>query len=119
MKVKDKAVDDPAGVEWHAKARSRWDGFMDATEGDARRAEAAWTANPEPLPDFVALRGPSVTRDVFGRFVQDRATGVVHDITTATPDCGVDAIANATFFHFWSEVVEHVGDDIPCSNCIP
>lgn len=119
MNIKDKAVDDPAGIEWHAKARSRWDGFMDAAEGDGRRAEAAWAAHPEPLPDFVALRGPSVTRDVFGRFVLDRDTGIVHDITTATAECNVDGIDRATFYHFWSEVVDDIGDDIPCSSCIP
>lgn len=116
--VKDIAVDDPVGIEWHRNARDRWNGYMDAAEGDGTVAEAAWARNPEPLPDFAALRPAHITRDVFGRFVQDRTTGIVHDITKATEDCDVDGIVNATFYHFWTEVVEAVGDDIPCPRCV-
>lgn len=116
--VKEAKVDDAVGVEWRAKAESRWNGYMDAAEGDAQVAHAAWHEHPEPLPDFAALRPPHVTRDVFGRFLQERGTGIVHDVSKATPECNIDGIANGTFYHFWSEVVAAVGDDIPCPRCV-
>ena len=119
MGVKDKDVADPAGVEWHRKANARWAGFMEAAEGDAQRAEAAWATDPEPLPDFDAGTSPHVTRPALGRFMQQRSTGIVHDLYNATEACAVDAIPDPTYFHFWSEVVADQTIDSPCPLCIP
>ena len=57
---------------------------------------------------------------LLGRFLQDRDSRVVHDVYRATPECGVDAIRNGTFFHFWSEVVADPGvaNDLPCPYCM-
>ena len=117
--VRARKVEDPDGDAWHAAARSRWVGFMDAAEGDARRAEAAWATDPEPLPDFDAKRSPHVTRHALGRFVQQRSTGVVHDLYNATDACDVDAIPDPTYFHFWSEVTADATVDTLCDLCIP
>lgn len=68
------------------------------------------------LPVWSAKAPAHVTRQLLGRFLQDRDTGVVHDVYAAKPECLVDAIPNGTFFHFWSEVVTDasVADDLPC-----
>ncbi len=108
-------VDDPDGEAWHGEARVRW--------------AAAELANPETpsisyrapmLPVWSAKASTHVTREILGRFLQDRDTRVVHDVYRATPECAVDAIRNGTFFHFWSEVVmdTSVADDLPCSHCM-
>ena len=62
-----------------------------------------------------------MTVEVYGRFLQDRDTGVVHDVYQARLECAVDAIRNGTFFHFWSEVVADTSivDDLPCHLCLP
>jgi len=117
-KVKDATVTDPAGIEWAARASSRWTGYVDAAEGDMRAAVRAWAEHPEPLPDFAALRSAHVTRDVFGRFVLDRDTGTLHDIANATAACNIDSVHNGTYFHFWHEAQEHAGDDNPCAECM-
>ena len=108
-----KSVDDPHGKAWHAEARTRW-GEAEKT-GDPLRV---WVA-PE-FPDWQASRPAHVTRELLGRFLQDRDTRVVHDVYHSTPECGVDAIRNGTFFHFWSEVVADTGvvDDLPCPHCL-
>jgi hypothetical protein len=106
---------DPDGEAWHNEARRRW--------------AAAEFANPEvplmayqapALPDWSAQASAHVTRELLGRFLQDRDSRVVHDVYHATPECGVDAIRNGTFFHFWSEVVADtsVADDRPCPLCM-
>ncbi len=71
------------------------------------------------LPDWSAKAPSHVTRELLGRFLQDRDTGVLHDVYRATPECLIDGIRNGTFFHFWSEVLAdaNVADDLPCSIC--
>ncbi len=110
-----RAVDDPDDHAWHRESVARW--------------SAAEVADPEtPL---LAYRSPAlpawsekapghIKRELLGRFLQDRDTRVVHDVYRATPECGVDAIRNGTFFHFWSEVLADPGvaDDLPCAYCM-
>lgn len=113
-KIAGAKVQDPDGEAWHALARGRWDEAV-AKAKDGR--PEGWDA-PD-LPRFQENVAASVTREVFGRFLQDRDTGIVHDCYAATPDCRVDEIPNGTFFHFWSEVLENVQEDLPCPLCIP
>ncbi len=83
--------------------------------------ETATTAYQAPaLPAWSANAPAHVTRELLGRFLHDRDSRVVHDVYRATPDCGVDAIRNGTFFHFWSEVVADttIVDDLPCPLCL-
>lgn len=109
-----KKVEDPEGESWHAESRRRW------REAEALRPEEPFTVYERvPLPDFNAGRPSHVSRDLLGRFLQDRDTGIVHDCHNATEDCGIDFIRNGTFFHFWSEVLEDPQEDHPCSLCIP
>lgn len=88
---------DPAGQAWHAEARGRW-----------RRAEELAPEDPVSAftaPALPAWSGPAhVRRELFGRYVVDRETGTVHDVQHALEECGVDAIRNATFYHFESEL---------------
>lgn len=116
-KIDKVKVDDPAGESWHGEASRRWASAVDL--GDVLGVPAVEMYEPVPLPDFQAQASPAVSREVLGRFVQDRGTGIVHDVQAAVPECGVDAIHNATFFHFWSEVVAAAGEDTPCDLCIP
>jgi hypothetical protein len=108
-------VDDPDGEAWHGQARRRW---AAAEVADPEDPITSYTA--PTLPDWSAQASNHVTRELLGRFLQDRDTRVVHDVYAATPECGVDAIRNGTFFHFWSEVVADtsVADDQPCPRCI-
>ncbi len=108
-------VEDPDGAAWHAVAAGRW---AEAVRVKPEDPLAAF--DPLPLPDFRASLPVHVTREVFGRFLEDRATRVVHDVYQATPECAVDTIRDGTFFHFWVEVVADtsVADDQPCPHCM-
>lgn len=110
-----RVVDDPDGEAWHGEARQRW---AEAELADPEGPSSAFQA--PALPDWSAKAPAHVTRELLGRFLQDRDTGIVHDIYEATPECAVDAIRNGTFFHFWSEVVADAGvtDDLPCPHCM-
>jgi hypothetical protein len=66
-----------------------------------------------PLPTWTASE--HVTRELLGRFIENRETGVVHDVRNATPACDVDGIARGTFYHFISEVPASLTD---CAHCI-
>jgi hypothetical protein len=84
-------------------------------------AETSITACQAPeLPAWSEQVPAHVTRELLGRFLQDRDAWVVHDVHRATPRCAVDAIHNGTFFHFWSEVVADitVAEDLPCLHCM-
>ncbi len=83
---------DPAGEAWHADAAGRWE----AAGGEIDRYSAP------PLPAWSAPA--HVRRELFGRYLLDRDTGVVHDVAHALPSCGVDVIRNGTFIHFASEL---------------
>ncbi len=108
-------IDDPEGEAWHGEARQRW------AEAEAAAPETPVMAYQAPtLPAWSDGAPAHVTRPLFGRFLQDRDTGAVHDVYRATPECEVDAIRNGTFFHFWSEVVADtsLADDLPCPRCV-
>ena len=115
--VNDLEVEDPEGVAWQEEASSRWRAAAD--QAALQGVEPVTLYDPVPLPDFGASRSSAVSREVLGRFVQDRASGIVHDVTAAVEACGVDGIANATFFHFWAEVVADPEVDLPCPHCLP
>lgn len=104
IRLADLDVVDPDGDAWHRDALER---FLDPEPLD-----------PPPLPEWTAP--DHVTRGVYGRFLQDRDTRVVHDIHQATPECAVDEIRHGTFFHFWSEVLADpsVAADHPCPRCM-
>lgn len=112
-------VQDPEGIDWHRRASDRWNRYMERARGDGEAAVDAWSREPEPLPDFQELAAPTVTRQVLGRFLEDRATGTVHDAYAANTECDLDGIQAATFWHFWSEVLEGVPEGVPCEHCIP
>jgi hypothetical protein len=113
-RVRDLTIEDPDGEGWHLEASRRW------RAAERQSPEEPFAAyDPVPLPDFNAGRSASVSRDLLGRFLQDRDTGIVHDLYAAVPGCGADDIHNGTFFHFWSEVQADLAEDVPCSLCIP
>ncbi len=108
-------IDDPDGEAWHGEARRRWQA------AGAADPETPFIAYQAPaLPDWSAKAPAHVTRQLLGRFLQDRDTRAVHDVSAAKPECLVDGIRNGTFFHFWSEVVadSSVADDLPCPHCM-
>ena len=55
-------------------------------------------------------RDPEETRELLGRYIEDRSTGLVHDVEHATEFCGIDGIVNATFYHFELELPDHLTD---------
>ena len=93
-----KPIHDPDGEAWHAEAAKRWDAAV-AMNPDAPLA----AYEPHPLPDFAAGAPAHITREVLGRFLEDRDTGTLHDVYAATEACGVDGIRNGTWYHFGSE----------------
>lgn len=110
-----RVVDDPDGEAWHSEARQRW------AEAELVDPETPFMAYRAPaLPDWSAKAPAHVTRELLGRFLQDRDTRAVHDVYAAKPECLVDSIHNGTFFHFWSEVVADTAivDDLPCPLCL-
>jgi hypothetical protein len=98
----------PSGCRWTPSRR-------DHEPGDSPQSP-----HGEALPDWSAQAPAHVTRELLGRFLEDRDTRVVHDVYQATPECAVDAIRNGTFFHFWSDVVadSSMADDRPCPHCM-
>lgn len=118
-KLLELELEDPDGVEWMQTAASRWDTasvLAVGMGGDSRLALELY--DPPPLPDFRAKAPAHVTRELLGRFLQQRSTGIVHDVYAAKPECELDRIADATFYHFWSEVVDAIGEDVPCRYCL-
>lgn len=112
--LRRKSLEDPEGESWHRTSRARW------RAAERQRPEEPFSAyDPVPLPDFNAGRPAFVSRDLLGRFLQDRDTGIVHDCHAATEECGIDSVRNGTFFHFWSEVLTDLQEDLPCPLCIP
>ena len=108
-------IQDPDGEAWHREAQKRW---AEAERADPETPLLAYRA--PALPAWREKAPAHVTRELFGRFLQDRDSRTVHDVYRATPECGIDAIRNGTFFHFWSEVVadNSVADDLPCPRCM-
>ena len=112
-KIDKVKVQDPDGQDWHREASRRWADAEDLAA--VLGGDALEMFTPVPLPDFNAKRPVTVHRDLLGRFLLDRATNVLHDAHAAA-GCDLDGVANATFFHFWTEVP---GDADPCEVCIP
>jgi hypothetical protein len=94
---------DPAGQAWHRDAGHRWARAAELVPDDPLSVY-----DPVPLPAWTAAA--HVHRELFGRYVADRDTGVVHDVQHALEECGVDAIRNATFYHFESELPDELVD---------
>lgn len=99
--IRAATVEDPQADAWFAAAEAAW--------AEADQYE------PPPLPAWPVPA--HVTREVFGRFLLDRDALVVHDAQAALVACDLDAIRNATWFHFWREVPDQAG--VPCDRCIP
>jgi len=116
-KIDTAKVQDPEGESWHREASSRWAAAEDL--GTVLGVPALDLYDPVPLPDFGAQRSSYVSRDLLGRFLQERSTGIVHDCYAAVEACALDGIQDATFYHFWSEVGKDPEVDVPCPHCIP
>ena len=123
--TKKKPIKDEVGEAWQEPADKAWRAALDKHDGDATAAEAEYsrrrrdaTDDPETaapaLPPFNEEKHPSVQREVFGRYVEDRAAGVVHDVYNALASCRVDRITNGTFYHFGHEVP----DDLERHDCV-
>jgi hypothetical protein len=98
---------DPDGEEWFAEAGKRW------TKARSDRPDLPIEAyEAPPLPKWSAATG--VTRELFGRYLEDRETGLVHDVQHAVEECAIDSILNATFYHFESELPVTAIDHAAC-----
>jgi hypothetical protein len=118
-KLRELEVDDPDGIDWHAKAGAKWDLASVLAAAAGPEAAPIEYYEPHPLPDFRAgAPAPGTRPDGYGRFLQERSTGIVHDVYAATPACKIDDIRDGTYYHFWSELVEAAGEDIPCRFCL-
>lgn len=86
------AIADEAGAAWQAAADAAW-------------IEAGGDIALYVAPPFPAWERPEhVTRDLYGRFLLDRERGILHDVASSTPECGIDAIGQGTFVHFAHEL---------------
>lgn len=109
-KKREIEIEDRDGDAWRAELERR-----------ARGARLAGDDGPvasPALPDFRGNVPILVGREIFGRFLVDATTKVVHDCYAATPECEIDAIAGGTFYHFWTEILETDLDEIPCAYCL-
>jgi len=94
---------DPDGPAWHEAARASWEAAVATAASAEELAEHVAPALPEwTAPAFVK-------RELFGRYLVDRDTGLVHDVRFALESCELDGIVNATFYHFELEL-EHTAD---------
>lgn len=91
------AIHDPAGEAWQAEARARW---AKAEAANPDEPITAYTA--PPLPKWSAPA--HVKRELYGRYLVDRDTGVVHDVQHALESCQLDGIRHGTFYHFEPEL---------------
>jgi hypothetical protein len=126
MAEKKKRPVDPAGAEWQEQAGAAWaEAELRATaageDSPLRRFKEPVVEGRErkpwqepPLPNFNADKIVHVTRELYGRYIEDRATGMVHDCYMAHPGCKVDGIKNGTFYHFGHEVPE----DLELHDCV-
>ena len=124
-KKKPAPIRDEVGDQWQAKADAAWALALEQADGDTNAALSTYlrrrrdaddepeTAQP-PLPPFDEEKHPSVRREAFGRFLEDRDTGVVHDVYHPLKGCAVDRITKGTFYHFGHEVP----DDLVRHDCI-
>ena len=109
LKPRQRRREDPAGTAWHAEAGKRW-----------RRAEELAPDEPQRVFDAPALPAWSapahVKRELLGRYLVDRDTSVVHDVSAALETCQVDGIRNGTFYHFETELP--AGDELVDCACM-
>lgn len=108
----DVEVEDPDGVDWQDRADAAWAFALD--QATLLGGEAIEFYRGPDLPRWKPTR--AVRREVLGRFLEDRALGVVHDVSAAEIECRVDDIRGATFYHFAKEVPGHLR---PCPRCVP
>ena len=99
---------DPAGEAWQAEASGRWQ----RAANRARRAGGDFTPGEfYEAPALPAFTAPAhVTRELLGRYLHDRDSGLLHDTAHALEACGLDGIRNATFIHFAHELPVDVVD---------
>jgi hypothetical protein len=116
-KIDTLEVEDPDGISWREEASAAWTAATDQAALQGGHPLDLYV--PVPLPDFEAGKSSAVSREVLGRFVQDRESGIIHDVTVAVQSCEVDGIRQAMFFHFWEEVVADPTVEVPCPSCFP
>ena len=87
-------IEDPLGDAWLADALRR---YQTNPKGYVDRPLPVYTS---PVPLSVPIRG---------RFVFDRATGILHDVTRATVACGIDTLAQPSWIHFAAELEGAIG----------
>lgn len=115
MAKRKHTYDDPAGQEWQAKADEAWAVAVGKAEQvDDPEQPAAFFYDAPPMPDFNKAKPKHVKRDLYGRYLENRETNVVHDCHSAKPSCRLDTIANGTFYHFGHEVPDELQ---PCPDC--
>ena len=59
-----------------------------------------------------------MTRELLGRYLHDRDTGLVHDMAHALESCGIDGIRNGTFVHFAPELEGALPADVVDCTCM-
>ena len=108
---------DEAGEHWAAQAAERWAQAETLAEqaNDENQPPFVFYEAP-PLPDFNEGKPEHVTRELMGRFLENRDSGTVHDTQNAQVQCRVDDIKRGTFYH----VLTELPDDLePCGICLP
>jgi hypothetical protein len=99
---------DQEGDEWLEMARAAIAESTEEAEELGVHPLKVYNDKEITLPDFNKDRSPHVKRELFGRYLEDRDTDTVHDCYMAMKECNVDAIVNATFYHFGPEVPENL-----------
>ena len=94
---------DPAGQAWHGEAGQRW-----ARAEELVPEDPLSVYEPLPLPSWTAPG--HVKCQLFGRYLAERDTRVVHDVENAVESCAIDAISDGTFYHFESELPDELVD---------
>lgn len=129
---------DPAGEAWQAEATRLWNEAeaeaarvaaefrADVASSTARaRKEAArarrsayeiYGSGPA-LPDFRKAAAKHIEGVVLGRFVFQPDRNLVHDVTTATPQCEVERTPRV-FVHFAHELEQYVPAEAEPHSCM-
>lgn len=97
---------DPHGERWHEEASARWAAASEGG-GDPEDVLARYARGPA-LPSWSSA--VPLKREVLGRYLEDRDTGVLHDVEHATDACDLDGISHGTWYHFLIDVERHAGD---------
>ena len=104
---------DPAGEAWQREASGRWQKAHNRARNAGGDFAPVEFYEAPPLPVWTAP--PHVTRELLGRYLHDRDTGVVHDTAHALESCGIDSVRNATFVHFAHELGALPADVVDCT----